>query len=431
MYLVYDIGIRLALVAGVPYFLLRGLREPGFLRGWRERLGRLPADANPFQLTGIWIQAVSVGEVMLAGTLVGAIRARTHDVRIYVSSTTATGRATAERTLAGTSEARLYFPLDLGSAVGRTLDHLRPALFIALETEIWPNLLRALGRRGIPAVVVNGRISPRAFRRYRRARFFFRRVLRHLDLAMMQTGEDAARMRELGMPPERIVVTGNLKFDAPAPTSDPLPLAAELGLRPGETVCVAGSTVEGEEAAVLDAFGQAAGRLPGALLILAPRHPQRFDAVASLLEARGERFVRRSELPARSGVERRVILLDSLGELAALYGLATVVFVGGSLVPAGGHNILEPAVHGRPVIFGPFMDNFREVADRMTAGGGGFQVADTTALAEAMVRLGNDAELRSAAGRAAREVVEANRGALERTLEHLAPYLRRFGPVSC
>ena len=431
MYLAYDIGLHVALVAGLPYFLFRSAREPGFLRGWRERLGWLPPGVNPLAMTGIWIQAVSVGEVLLARTLVDAIRERTHDVRIYLSTTTRTGRQMAESALGGTSEATPFFPLDLGGAVRRTLDRLRPALFIAMETEIWPNLLHALARRGIPAVIVNGRISPGAFARYRRARFFFRRVLGHFDLAMMQTKDDADRLVELGMDPARVVVTGNLKFDAPAPSRAPGPLARELGLRGGETLCIAGSTAEGEEEQVLEAFHAAADRLPRAVLILAPRHPQRFESVAALLESRGEPFVRRSRVQGALPPDRQVILLDSLGELATLYGAGRVIFVGGSLVPAGGHNILEPAVHGRPVIFGPHMENFGDVAKRMTGGGGGFQVSDAKELAEMMVRLGTEDELWRRAGEAARLVVETNRGALERTLDHLKPYLRRFGPITC
>jgi 3-deoxy-D-manno-octulosonic-acid transferase len=431
MYLAYDIGLHLTLAAALPYFFLRAAREPGFLSHWPERLGWLPATANPHRLAGIWIQAVSVGEVLLAGTLIRAIRGRTRDARISVSTTTAAGRGMALRALGGAADETLFFPLDLASAVRRTLDRVRPALFIAMETEIWPNLLRALKRREVPAVIVNGRVSPRAFRRYRRARFFFRGVLRHLDLALMQTTEDADRLVDLGMDRRRVRITGNLKFDAPEPEGDWEPLAWEVGLRPEETVFIAGSTAPGEEEIVLDAFERAAAGLPAPVLVLAPRHPQRFEAVARRLEERGVPFVRRSRPSGQPAPGRRVVLLDTLGELGRLYGRGQVVFVGGSLAPFGGHNILEPAAHGRPVIFGPHMDNFREVAERMTAGGGGFRVTGLDDLARTMGLLARDADLARRAGEAARAVVLANRGALDRTLVHLEPHLRRFGAATC
>ena len=431
MFPVYDIVLHLALVAALPYFLVRGLRDPRFLRGWRERLGRLPAATNPHGMTGIWIQAVSVGEVLLARTLMNAIRDSRPDVRFYLSTTTITGRGMAENLPARRADALLFFPLDLPWALRRTLDRLRPALFVAMETEIWPNLLRSLARREIPAIIVNGRISPEAYPRYRRGRFFFRRVLRFLDLALMQTQDDAARLISLGMPKERVQVTGNLKFDTARPEPEDTSLPETLGIAPDEMVFIAGSTLAGEEEAALEAFEAASKGCARPLLILAPRHPPRFDDVARLLERRGVPWVRRSLLPGASRPDRRVILLDSLGELAPLYSRGRVIFVGGSLVPRGGHNILEPAARARPVIFGPHMENFREMADSMIRGGGGFQVSTTAELGEMMSKLAQDEVLFRRSGEAARAVVESNRGALERTLKHLDPYLRRFARASC
>ena len=431
MYLAYDILLHLALAVSMPYLLFRGATERQFRQLCRERLGRLPDSANPYGMTGIWVQAVSVGEVMLAKTLLSAIRAAKPDIRFYLSTTTPTGRDMAERTLADSTEALLYFPADLPFAVRRTLDRLRPALFIALETEIWPNLLRSLARREVPAVIVNGRISPDAFARYRRARFFFRRVLRNLDLALMQTEEDAERLVYMGMSPERVAVTGNLKFDTPPPRDDGSELAAAIGIEPEETVFLAGSTVEGEEMQVLDAYRAASRSCGRPVLVLAPRHPDRFDTVARELETSGVRFARRSQMERATAGDREVLLLDSLGELPRLYGRARVVFVGGSLVPRGGHNILEPAACGKPVLFGPHMENFRDIAGQMLAGGGGLQVRDREHLAEMMERVARDDDLFARAGAAARAVVETNRGALKRTLELLEPYLGRFGPVSC
>jgi 3-deoxy-D-manno-octulosonic-acid transferase len=430
VYLIYDIGWHLALALALPYFLLRAWREPGVLDGWRERLGRLPAGANPLRLAGVWVQAVSVGEVLLAGTLLAALRERRPDLRCTLTTTTRSGRLLAQSRLAGRVDAVAYFPLDLRPAVARTLDRLQPALFVALETEIWPNLLRLLARRGVPAIIVNGRISDVAFPRYRRARFFFRRVLRDVELALMQTEEDAARLVALGLDPARVRVTGNLKFDVRAP--EPAgPLEAALGIGPEEMVFIAGSTMEEEEETVLGAFEAAASDRARALLILAPRHPERFEEVASLLRRRGIAFVRRSALPGTAVPGRRVLLLDSLGELSRLYARGRVIFIGGSLVPRGGHNVLEPALHGRPVIFGPHMENFQEAAERLVAGGGGLQVMDAPSLAAAFRRVASDDPFFRRAGEAARAVVDANRGALERTLGHLEPYLRRFAAVPC
>lgn len=431
MYLMYDICLYLAVLVSLPYLVLRRNAKGPTRQAWRERFGHLPADTNPYHLAGIWIQAVSVGEVRLAATLLPALRERVAEARFYLSTTTPTGWGVANSSRTLHVDSLLYFPLDLPGCVRRTVHRLQPALFIALETEIWPNLLRLLARRGVPAVIVNGRISPQAYGRYRLFRSFFRRVLAHVNLALMQTEEDAQRIKSLGMAPERVRVTGNLKYDLPAPPADTDSFPASLGIRPEETVFIAGSTMEGEEEIVLDAFQSMAESCQEPLLVLAPRHPQRFDQVAELLSRRGIPYCRRSEQQAQDAPDRRVILLDTLGELSRLYGRGRIVFVGGSLVDRGGHNILEPAVHGRPVLFGPHMDNFQDIADRMIRGGGGFQVDGAADLARIMKRLLSDESFYQRAGAAAREVVEANRGALERTLEHLEPYLRRFAPTQC
>ena len=259
MYLVYDICLHLALLVSLPYLLLRGGWGAPSWQAWRERLGHLPERTNPHRLTGIWIQAVSVGEVRLAATLLPALKERVAEARFYLSTTTPTGWDVAKSSPGLTVDTLLYFPLDLSRCVRRTVDRLQPALFIALETEIWPNLLRLLARREVPAVIVNGRISTQAYGRYRRFRRFFRQVLAHVDLALMQTEEDARRIESLGMPAERVRVTGNLKYDLPEPSADNDPLPASMGIRPEETVFIAGSTMDGEEEIVLDAFEAVAG----------------------------------------------------------------------------------------------------------------------------------------------------------------------------
>jgi len=431
MYLVYNICLYLAVLVSLPYLLLRRGPAAASRKAWRERLGHLPEGTNPHRLAGIWIQAVSVGEVRLAATLLPALQERVSGAPFHLSTTTPTGWGVANTSPALRMNTLLYFPLDLPGCVRRTVDRLQPALFIALETEIWPNLLRLLARREVPAIIVNGRISPQAYGRYRLFRSFFRRVLSHVNLALMQTEEDARRIENLGMPPERVQVTGNLKYDLPEPADHSDPLPASMGIRPEETVFIAGSTMDGEEEILLDAFEAIAGSCQEPLLVLAPRHPQRFDAVAELLSRRRIPYLRRSCQETRDVPGRRVILLDTLGELSRLYGRGRVVFVGGSLVDRGGHNILEPAVFSRPVLFGPHMENFQDIADRMIRGGGGFQVEGAEELAEVMKRLVLDDPFFRRAGAAAREVVDANRGALQRTVESLEPFLRRFAPTQC
>jgi 3-deoxy-D-manno-octulosonic-acid transferase len=313
MYLVYDICLHLAVLASLPYLLLRRGSGGSSLQAWRERLGHLPPEANPHRLTGIWIQAVSVGEVRLAATLLPALKERVSEARFYLSTTTPTGWGVARSSLAPKVDTLLYFPLDLSRCVRRTVDRLQPALFIALETEIWPNLLRLLARRDVPAVIVNGRISPKAYGRYRRFRGFFRRVLAHVNLALMQTEEDARRIESLGMPPERVKVTGNLKYDLAEPRHEGDPLPDSMGIGAQETVFIAGSTMDGEEELVLDAFDAVADSCSDPLLVLAPRHPQRFDEVAELLSRRGIPYQRRSRQDSEQTPQRRVILLDTLG----------------------------------------------------------------------------------------------------------------------
>ncbi len=373
MYLFYRVLLAMGFALALPYYLWKGRGTGKYLRTFRERMGRFAAPAPAVVPGGIWIHAVSVGEVLAARPLVAALRERFPGRSVFVSTTTVTGNAVAQKSLRDV-EALFYAPFDFTGPVQRVLDRLQPALLVLVETEIWPNLIHEARRRGTRIALVNGRISPRSFPRYRLVRSLLRRVLAEVDLFLMQGDAHAARIRDLGAPADRVHVTGNLKFDAlEAPrTAEALSRLVEAGDRP---LLVAGSTVSGEEALVLEAYRAIRERVPDAGLIVAPRHPERFAEVPALVEAAGFRCVRRTTLAPGGFADGSVLVLDTLGELAQVYPLATVVFVGGSLVPAGGHNVLEAAVAGKAVVVGPHMENFQEIADQFRAEGALVQVA--------------------------------------------------------
>jgi 3-deoxy-D-manno-octulosonic-acid transferase len=315
-----------------------------------------------------------------------------------------------------------YFPFDWAFIVRRTLNIVNPRLFIMMETEIWPNLLRLCRARGIKTVVINGRISSRSYPRYRAIRPFFRRVLADIDRFCMQGEESARRLIDLGADPGRVVVTGSLKFDslqAAVPITHGKPRERVLRffrVSMNRVVVVAGSTVKGEEGAVLRAFERIKRLMPGALAIIAPRAPERFGEVERLSRDAGFTTVRRSDLPIDAEPKADVVILDTFGELAQIYQVATAVFVGGSLAKVGGHNILEPAIFGKPIVFGPHMDNFREIAEAFLTHGAATQVHSDRELEEALLTLVSDPIRRARLGAAARALVEANRGAKDKTL---------------
>jgi 3-deoxy-D-manno-octulosonic-acid transferase len=418
MYALYSAVLGVGLLAYLPAFLVRR-RRAGYGRHLGQRLGRI-GEGLPLEPRG-WIHAVSVGESAVAVPLVEGIRQRWPELSIVVSTITPTGaRIVAER-LAGRAVHR-YFPVDLPGPVRRALDAARPRFFNAIETELWPNFLRALAARRIPAMIANGRISDRSFRRYHRVRWLMRRVLADVSVFAMQSEEDARRIVALGAPPERVVVTGNLKSDLLPEASDDEAWRQRLGLGPGNRLWIAGSTHRGEEALALDAFVHAKARFPGLALLLAPRHPERAGEVEELIRARGLVAVRRSRLP-QDAARGAIVILDTVGELAQLYALAEIVFVGGSLVPIGGHNMLEPAMRGKPVLFGPHTSNFREGAELLQMSGGGLVVKDGDELARELTRLLEDGDLASRMGRGAREAFVGRQGALSATLDLIARHL--------
>ena len=369
-----------------------------------------------------WVHAVSVGETIAAAPLVDGLRRAYPSLPLVVTTVTPTGaRVVAER-FAGIATHR-YFPLDFPKAVERTLTAIDPAFFICMETELWPNTLRALAARGVPTMIANGRLSDRSFRRYRLVRSALRSVLAGITVFGMRSDEDARRIIALGAPPERVVVTGNLKNDAPADAAGAADLWRRLlGMPHDQRVWIAGSTHRGEEEAVLTAHTAASSEHPGLALVLAPRHPERVDEVIALINARGFRTVRRSALPG-GRTPGAVIVVDTVGELAQMYAVAEVVFVGGSLVPRGGHNVLEAALRRKPVLMGPHTDNFRDAAGMLTASGGAVVVDDAASLTAELRRLLADPALAARRGEAGFEALAAQHGAARQTLELIARFL--------
>src|SRR5688572_11018467 len=402
----------LVLVALSPYFVYQALRHNKYAGSLGQRLGYLPVSFNVDGDESIWVHAVSVGEVLAARPLIAELRRRYPKLRLFLSTTTLTGQQLARRTVSDV-DAAFYFPFDWTFAARRTLNMVKPRLFVMMETEIWPNLLRECQRRGVKTVLVNGRISYRSFPRYRLIKPFFRRVLGDIDRFCVQGEESARRLVQLGADPSRVTVTGSLKFDSldaiPTPGRGPERVLRFFRLSPNRPVLVAGSTLKGEEEAVIRSFNRLRRHAHGPLLILAARHPERFADVERLCRQEGLSTVRRSELPIDAEPRADAVILDTIGELAQLYQLATVVFVGGSLVPAGGHNILEPAVFGKPIVFGPHMQNFAEIADAFLRNGAAVQVRSDRELEEAVVSLMGDPVRRARLGAAARALVESNR----------------------
>jgi 3-deoxy-D-manno-octulosonic-acid transferase len=434
MYVLYSVLMVAFFAVMSPFLIYQAVRYRKYIGSFTQRLGYLPVSFNLDAEKSIWIHAVSVGEVLTARALLPALRERYPRLRLFLSTTTMTGQQIARNNLQYVDEV-FYFPFDLGFIVNRTLGLVRPRLFIMMETEIWPNQLRACHRAGVKTLLVNGRISSRSYPRYRFARPFFRRVLRHVDRFCMQSDESARRVIDIGADRDRVVVTGSLKFDSlEIPGSSPdrghNRVLRYFRIAPERPVIIAASTLKGEEEAVLDAFQRIRSTMSNALLIIAPRKPQRFEDVERLARRAGWNVARRSELRVDAEPRHDVVILDTIGELAQLYQVATAVFVGGSLVDSGGHNILEPAVFGKPIVFGPYMQNFTEIARTFVDNGAAIQVRNGRELEPALVDLLGDPVRRARLGAAARALVEANRGARTKTLAAIAQLLPPDDPAN-
>lgn len=383
MFAAYTFLYTLGLCALAPRAALHRLTGGRYSKALRERLGAVP-DGLGAHRGAVWIHAVSVGEVHAARGLIPHLRAALPGTPIVLSTTTPTGQALAG--IAG-ADATFYMPLDLPRAIDNYLTALAPRALLLIETEIWPNTLRACARRGVPVALVNGRLSPRSCRRYARLARLWREPLSYLGLICARTESEAARFRRIGIDATRVFHTGNLKADAealrPPPETGDL-LREALAIDPARPLVVAGCTMDHEEEKVLLAFRRVLTQHADAVLLLAPRHPERFGEVEALVRNAGFTCQRRSAGPAE---QVDVLLLDSIGELPAAYGLGDIAFVGGSLVPTGGHNLLEPAIQSRPVLFGPNTDNFAQLAEHLERAGGGLRVPDAEALGREISRL--------------------------------------------
>ena len=434
MYFAYSILSLLGLLLVSPYFLYQAVRYKKYVGSLSQRLGYLPIALNVDGEPSIWIHAVSVGEALTAKALIADLRAQYPRLRLFLSTTTIAGQQVAKKNLQQV-DAVFYFPFDWGFTVRRVLDIVKPRMFVMMETEIWPNLLRECRVRGIKTVVINGRISARSYPRYRLVRPLFRRVLADIDRFCMQSDESARRIIDLGADPARVTVTGSLKFDSlpvPVPVSHGRPrelVLRHFRLAPNRVVVVAGSTMRPEDSVVLRAFARVKSIAPGALLIIAPRQRERFAEVETLAREDGFSVSRRSNLPIDDEPRTDVVVLDTFGELAHVYQLATVVFVGGSLADYGGHNILEPAVFGKPIVVGPHMHNFREITETFLASRAVVQVRTDRELEEELRNLVTDPVRRASLGAAARALVEANRGAKDKTMTVVSNLLPAPGGV--
>jgi 3-deoxy-D-manno-octulosonic-acid transferase len=448
VYFIYSLLMGFAVLLLIPYWLLEGLRHGKYFANLGQRLGfSFPTLGElPRNRPGaIWIHAVSVGEALSGVTLARRLKQTYPDRPLVISTTTLTGQALARERMPF-ADAIFYFPLDWAFCVRRVLRAVRPSIVIVLETEIWPNFLREARRRSVPVVFVSGRISDRSFARYQRFLgvfgFFLRPFLRHAladaTSFLMQSEKDAERIRALGAPAERVEVSGNLKYDLELPATTPIShwLLTEAQRRGRSPIIVAGSVVATEEPHALIAFGTLQGEYPKALLVLAPRKPECFDSAAEFIDESHRKFIRRSQLPipgpSQNGAltgessipdDVTVILLDTIGELASLYRVADGAFVGGSLVPSGGHNILEPAAFGKIPVFGPSMENFAEIAERFTAAGAAVQVESPEDAGVAWIEFMRNPERAARMGETARNLVESSRGATDRAIAKIARHL--------
>jgi len=425
MYFLYSSILALGMLAAIPYWLYLSLHKRDFRASIAQRLGlRLPA--VDLSRHTVWLHAVSVGEVLAAKALCAALRQARPDVPLVVSTVTLTGHALAQKELSDAA-AIFYFPLDFSFCVSRFLSTLRPFLVVIMETELWPNFLKGCVRQNIPVLLANARISDKSVHRYRYIRRMARAMVGALARIGAQTQADRERFLAMGAREEQVVVTGNLKFDFPTQSIDSESamlhlIRSALGLQGGDPVVVVGSSRKGEETLLLDQFLRLRRDIPSAKLILAPRHPGRFNEVADLLSATGVRWLRRTELGEGKRGPADILLLDSVGELRAVYSLATVAVIGGSFLPYGGHNLLEPAALGKPVVFGPEMSNFRELARLFLRERAARQCA-VQELASILKDLLRNPEEANLIGRRAAEAYRMNQGATDNTMRFILPYV--------
>jgi 3-deoxy-D-manno-octulosonic-acid transferase len=421
-YFLYSLALAVGMLLSLPYWLYQILRHGKYRSGFAQRMGKVPARLIPAGLMSgaggklrvIWVHAVSVGEVLAVSGLVAHMQQSFPQHRVLVSTTTETGQELARKRFG--EENVFYFPMDFAFSIRPYLRALQPELVVLAETEFWPNFLNLAHAGGARIAVVNARISDRSWPSYRRFRWALRRMLGHVDLFLAQTSEDCARLQSIGAEAGRVQVTGNLKFDVSVPTLLPIveSLRRALAVEGAGPVLVCGSTVEDEEEPLLKAFEKLRVGHPRAVMILAPRHPERFDDVAILLQRLGIRFFRRSQWHG-DALAGAVLLVDTIGELAALYVLADVAFVGGSLVPRGGHNIIEPAQYGVAIVTGNHTENFRDIV-ALFRNRDAVWIVTLAELPLALMQLLADDSERRALGLRAEQTVRSQVGATQRTM---------------
>ena len=428
MYVLYSALLAFFLLLTLPYWLLQMLRHGKYRAGLRQRFGAVPpALAGRDQKPVIWVHAVSVGEVVASSAVTAALRQRFPSHRILISTTTSTGQKLAAQRFG--PENVFYFPLDFAFAIRPYFEALQPELVVVAETELWPNFLRLAKHSGAHIAVINCRISDRSLPGYKRFRFWLPRLLEksltNVDVFLAQTEEDRKRLVEIGAAEAKVTVAGNLKFDVAPP---PLPkivdsLRESFAYFGADPILVCGSTLEDEEGSLLSTFRNILANHPKAVMILAPRHPERFAEVGELVEKLGFRMWRRS-LWSGESLAGGVLLVDSIGELAALYSLATVAFVGGSLVPRGGHNILEPALAGVPIVTGNHYENFRDVVN-FFASRNAVRIVGLAELPLVFIELIENSKERAILGQNALAALESQRGATDRTVSALVQLIGR------
>ena len=426
MKLLYDLMTIILVIVAIPVFAFRLIREEGFGERLKQSFGFLPKEALT-PVAGkdcLWLHAASVGEIVATSPIIKEIRRELPGVPVLVSVVTNNGYEMAKRIIPE-ADSIIFFPLDLPLLGWRVLSRIRPKLFVLVETELWPNFLMSAQALGIPVMMVNGRISDRSVSRYRYLFSILSEMLNTVVRFCMQSTIDAQYIIRLGAKPRRVVVTGNTKFDQTYTDVSPGErerLAGELGITGRWPAIVAGSTHKGEEEFVLAAFSQVREDFPDARLVLAPRDNLRGAEVVALAEKYGYKAVRRTErLEAGSG--HAVVVLDTIGELGRIYGIGDIIYVGGSLVPHGGHNILEPAAHGKPIVVGPHMFNFKDSYALFSGRGACATANDCAELGETFVRLLKGDDEREAMGREAMVIIQENRGAARRSVQHIKEVL--------
>jgi len=428
IYLIYNILLTILLMLSSPYFLTRSLFRKRLRKALCQRMGFL--GTRPLG-GSIWVHAASVGEVFCSLPLLKRIKKEFLDHKIILTTMTSTGNEAA-KTQCPEADHVFFFPVDHPFILRRVLKKIQPSLLLIAETELWPNLLRTCGRKKIPIILFNGRISEKSFRGYLFFKFLFRKSLKYVSLFLMQTSEDQDRVIQIGAPSERTTVVGNLKFDQALPSitqEAATVLAQSLRLHGSEPVFIAGSTHPGEETLLIRLSRQLRDVAPDLIFILAPRHLNRLEEVERILGQESSSWVRKTALPRNPDQldpEKRaeVILLDTMGELASLYSLATVVFIGGSLVPVGGHNPLEPLLFKTSVLFGPFMFHFSEIARQLAEEGGAIEVSSADDLAGHLRRLLRNEKARREMGERGYQFLRRHQGATERMFAAIRPYLK-------